>query len=168
VRINITTHELLDREALVNAVLYGQFAMLANERPKRRVADPSHAQRLAISREFSLRRVIELHAAQEARTLAEARYLDGHPAVFPDALRAWDEQVHATERLAVMADRLAELDGLGPSDLDDEEAVAARMPEVLADLVEPAKATALEKLGEGERAIAIATSWLRARRPTGV
>ena len=32
----------------------------------------------------------------------------------------------------------------------------------MADLVEPAKATALEKLGEGERALGIATGWLLA------
>jgi hypothetical protein len=61
-----------------------------------------------------------------------------------------------------MADRLAELDGVG-SDLDDGPAVAARVPALLADLVEPAKVTALEKLGEGERAIRIATGWVRSR-----
>ena len=33
----------------------------------------------------------------------------------------------------------------------------------MADLVEPAKADALEKLGEGQRAFGIATGWLRSR-----
>jgi hypothetical protein len=33
----------------------------------------------------------------------------------------------------------------------------------VADLVEPAKSAALEKLGEGQRALGIATGWLRAR-----
>jgi hypothetical protein len=79
-------------------------------------------------------------------------------------LRAWDAQVHNTARTAVMAERLAELDGLEPPELDVEETIAIRVPDVLADLVEPAKVTALEKLGEGERAIRIAASWLRARR----
>jgi hypothetical protein len=32
-----------------------------------------------------------------------------------------------------------------------------------ADLVEPAKANALEKLGEGERAFGIANEWLRTK-----
>lgn len=105
----------------------------------------------------------ELHAAQEARGLAEARYLDGHPALFRDGSQAWDAQVHDTERLVVMAERLAELDGIDALELDFEAAVAARVPAVLADLVEPAKVTALEKLGEGERAVRIATAWLRAR-----
>jgi hypothetical protein len=31
------------------------------------------------------------------------------------------------------------------------------------NLVEPAKATALEKLGEGEWGLGVATAWLRAR-----
>jgi hypothetical protein len=161
VRINVFTHELLDREALVQAVITGHLALLASEPAKPRVAEPFHRERVGVARDLALRRVIELHAAQEARLLAEARYLDGHSALFPDGLQAWDTQVHETERLAVMADRLAELDGLGPIDLDDEAAVGARVPEILADLVEPAKATAFEKLGEGERAIRIATGWLR-------
>jgi hypothetical protein len=38
----------------------------------------------------------------------------------------------------------------------------------VADLVEPAKSTALEKLGEGEHALAIASSWLRPKlEPVG-
>ena len=40
---------------------------------------------------------------------------------------------------------------------------AARAATLLADLVEPAKSTALEKLGEGNRALRVATSWLRAK-----
>jgi hypothetical protein len=159
-RINVTAHELLDREVLVGAAIIGHLALLSSEPP----ADAAHRERLGASRDLALRRVIELHAAQEARAIAEARYLDGHPALFPKGAAAWDTQVHETRRIAVMADRLAELDGVG-SGLDDGPAVAARVPELLADLVEPAKATALEKLGEGERAIRIATAWLRARVP---
>jgi hypothetical protein len=37
----------------------------------------------------------------------------------------------------------------------------------VADLVEPAKADALEKLGEGQRALGIATAWLRAKLRIG-
>jgi hypothetical protein len=62
-----------------------------------------------------------------------------------------------------MSDRLAELDGVVAPPLDDEEAVVARIPEILTDLVEPAKVTALEKLGEGEGAIRIASAWVRQR-----
>lgn len=59
-----------------------------------------------------------------------------------------------------MAARLAELDGVDlPS--EDDDALAERVEDLLADLVEPSRATALEKLGEGERGIQIATGWLR-------
>ena len=34
---------------------------------------------------------------------------------------------------------------------------------MVADLVEPAKVTALEKLDEGRRALTIATDWLRSK-----
>jgi hypothetical protein len=53
-----------------------------------------------------------------------------------DAVKAWAEQLKGTETLADVVSRLAELD-------------------------EPAKVTAPEKLGEGERARRIATAWLR-------
>lgn len=41
--------------------------------------------------------------------------------------------------------------------------MATRVTALIADLVEPAKVTALERLGEGRRALGIATSWLRAK-----
>ena len=93
--------------------------------------------------------------------MVEGRYLDGHAALFPDAVRAWDEQRKSTEALADLACRLAELDGVAPVPRPDHEAVAARAIELVADLVEPAKSTALEKVGEGERARDIAIAWLR-------
>ena len=108
-------------------------------------------------------RVGELRAAQEARSISEGRYLDGQGALFPDATTAWDEQVRSTETIADMAARLAELDGapaavpLGP------EAVSRRTAELVADLVEPAKADALEKLDEGRRAFGIANAWVRTK-----
>jgi ParB-like chromosome segregation protein Spo0J len=74
---------------------------------------------------------------------------------------AWDEQVKRTQALADMAVRLAELDGVPAAAPADPEALARRTTELVADLVEPAKADALEKLGEGRQALGIAVSWLR-------
>jgi len=48
---------------------------------------------------------------------------------------------------------------------------ARRTTEFVADLVEPAKTAALDKLDEGQRALSIATGWLRAKmasRPVAV
>jgi hypothetical protein len=160
-RINVRTQEFIDREALVNAVITAHLALAAGQPADERMA-PAYSERLTRLRDLALGRVVELHAASTSRSIAEDRYLDGHPALFPDGLEAWSAQVTETERLAVMADRLVELHGLEPN-LDDEAAVAASVPEFVADFVEPAKATALEKLGEGERARRIAKTWLRGR-----
>lgn len=160
-QINVTAHELVDREALVRAVIMGHLTLLAGEHPKAQ-ADAGHHDRLATSRDLKIRRVIELHAVASARSIAETRYLDGHAALFAEELEAWAAQVHESERLGVMAERLAELDGLGPCELDEEAVLEARVPMLLSDLVEPAKATTFEKLGDGPRAIGIATAWLRA------
>ena len=45
----------------------------------------------------------------------------------------------------------------------DPDVISTRATELVANLVEPAKSTALEKLGESERARSIATGWLRAK-----
>jgi hypothetical protein len=53
--------------------------------------------------------------------------------------------------------------GTGRAEPADCDAVSDRATAPLADLVEPAKSTALDKLGEGERALSIAAPWLRTR-----
>lgn len=62
-----------------------------------------------------------------------------------------------------MANALADIDGVEPAPQSDD-ALVERTAALTADLVEPAKATALEKLGEGERGLGIAVAWLRSSR----
>jgi hypothetical protein len=160
-RILVTTHELLERENLIDAALSAHLALLTTEGREKRRRDTRYLERFATLRGLLLFRVAELRAAQEARATVETRYLAGHTALFPDAVKACDEQVRNTETLADVACRLAALDGVPPAEPPDPEAASARVTELVADLVEPAKTTALEKLGEGERAQRIAIGWLR-------
>jgi hypothetical protein len=95
--------------------------------------------------------------------IATSLHRDGHPALFPDELREWAELVLRSQRLATLAVGVAERDGMPPPDPPDAEAVSARTAQLEADLIEPAKASALEKLGESERAFRIATGWLRGK-----
>jgi hypothetical protein len=76
---------------------------------------------------------------------------------------AWDEQLRSTQTIAAMAIRFAELDGVPPPEPDDADGAAARVTELVADLVEPARVTALEKLGEGARASGLAARWVRSQ-----
>jgi hypothetical protein len=166
-RINVTTHELLDREALIDAALSAQVSLLAADDEKARRGDPTYAERFATFRDLLTFRVSELRAAQDARSIAEERYLDGHTALFPDVVAAWEEQMKSTELIAAMAIRLAELDGVPPAVAPDPQALPQRTAELLADLVEPAKANALEKLAEGHRALGIASDWVRTKLAPG-
>jgi hypothetical protein len=158
-RINVTAHELVDREGLIDAALGAQVALVTS-REKR---EPKGLVWLGQLRDLLLSRVDELHASQEARTLVEQRYLDGRGALFPDLASPWDEQVKGTEISAAMAVRLAELDGVARTVSPDPKALSCRTTELVADLVEPAKAEALEKLGEDHRALGIAQEWVRTR-----
>jgi hypothetical protein len=162
-RILVTTHELLDREGLIEATLSAHVALLTSEGRAVRRRDATYPERFARLRGLLLFRVGELRAAQEARSAVEARYLAGHTALFPDAVKAWDEQLRNTETLADVACRLAELDGVPPAEPADPDAASAHVTELIADLVEPAKTTALEKLDEGRQALTTATGWLRAK-----
>lgn len=108
-----------------------------------------------------------MHAAQEARAIAEVSYLDGHDALFPDVAAAWGEQLERTDALADITARLAELDGVPPAVATDPEALSRRTTELLADLVEPAKSEALERLGEDHRALGIARDWVRRKLASG-
>jgi hypothetical protein len=163
VRILVTTHELLDREGLIQAALSAHLALLTTEGRATRRRDTRYLERFATLRSLLLFRVAELRAARETRSAVETRYLAGHTALFPDEVKAWGEQLKNTETLADVGCRLAELDGVPPAEPPDHEAVAARVTGLVADLIEPAKTTALEKLGESEPALRIGTAWLRAK-----
>jgi hypothetical protein len=159
VRINVSAHELLEREALIDAALAAQITLLTCEASR----DARVGDRLGKLRDLLAVRVGETHAEQEARSIVEGRYLDVHGALFPDAAAAWDEQVRSTETIADIAARLAELEGAPPAVLVEPEAHSKRTAALVADLVEPAKADALEKLDEGRRAFGIATGWVRGK-----
>jgi hypothetical protein len=162
-RINVTTHELLHREALIEAALSAHVALLRSQDKRTRQADATYDEHFATCRDLLAFRVSELRAAQEARAIVEGRYLEGHGALFPDVAASWGEQVRSTESITDMAVRLAELDSVPPAVPGDPEALSRRTTELVADLVEPAKAEALEKLGEGDRALGIANAWVRTK-----
>ncbi len=128
-----------------------------------RAREPADPGRVETLRGLARSRVQELRLSQAAREQAEARYLGGHPALFPAALAAWEERLRSAETIAAMSIRLAELEGVPPPEPDDAETGPARLAELVADLVEPARVATLEKLGEGERAVRLADGWLRTK-----
>jgi hypothetical protein len=162
-RINVTTKELLDREELISALFAAQLALLLCNESKERLSDESHLRRLELCRRVTLLRVNELLASREARSSVEARYLDGHSSLFPDIAAAFDEQLLASQQIAVMAMHAAELDGVEPEEPDDRDAVNVRAGELVPDLVQPARSETLDKLGEGRQALDIAAGWVRAK-----
>jgi len=162
-RINVTAHELLDREELISVLFASQLAMLLAETPDQEEAGASHVSRLELCRRLTLLRVNELIASREARTSVEARYLEGHSALFPHVAAAFERQLRASQEIAVTAWRAAELDGVEPGSPDDPDALQVRAGELVADLIEPAKSEALDKLGEGRQALVIAAGWVRAK-----
>lgn len=159
-RINVTAHELLDREELIAALFASQLALLLSEGGP---PDDSHRRRLELIRRLALLRVDETLASREARSLVEARYLDGHAALFPELAARFESQLRTSQEVAGGAVRAAELAGVAPAPPEDPMASKARAGDLVADLVEPAKAEALDKIGEGRRAFDIAAGWVRAK-----
>lgn len=158
-RINVLAQDFVDREVLVQAALAAYLGLAIESR-----ASPT-GDRASIGvvrcRDLLLGRVTELHAIETARAQVEARFLNGSPALFPAGQRAWEEQRTQSETMAVIALRLAELDGCDPPVPEDAAAVDAAVAQLVADHVEPARSTAYNEFGDGRRAVAVATRWLR-------
>ena len=157
-RINSVSAEFLDRERLLQVALAAHLGLAVDDATGRR--GPDRLGRLAQCRDLIFGRVTELHALETAPTAVEARYLDGVAADFPAARRAWAEQRTRSETMAVIALRIAELDGADPGPLDDPAAFDARVTILTAVLVEPARSTAYGELGDSRRAATIAMRWL--------
>jgi hypothetical protein len=155
------TQDLLDRELLLEGLISAHLGLATiDTEDGKRSAIPTRARRLESIRRLALARLAEWRALETARSRVEAKYLDDHLALFPAAIRDWAKQLERIATLARLAERLAELDGLDPSPLEDPDAVAARVDQFVDDLVEPARVKALDDMGEGRRAMSIAMRWL--------
>jgi hypothetical protein len=160
-RTIVLAQEALDREGLIEALLTANLGLATiDTEDGKRSAVPTHAKRLDAVRTSAVSRMSEFRAMGLARTRVETTYFDGRPVLFPATVRAWAEQLERTEHLAVMAERLAELDGLEPSQPDDLDAFAERVEQLVADHVEPARLKAFDEMGEGQWAMSVAMRWL--------
>lgn len=148
----------MEKEHLLQFGYAGHLAFLARA-STREVGEDSHRSALAAVAGVIFTRLMELEAVAEARRLAEERYLDGRTVLFPDAAAAWVACLDTTRQMLVAAASLAEFDGVDLATVED--AAPDRADRLLANLVDWSKATALEKIGEGERGLSIARAWLR-------
>lgn len=155
-RIVDLTDAVIRREELLVAFLTTHVALsLAREE------EPGVCLRLVQLRDLLLGRVAELLAQEEARKAVEARYLGGHPSLFPATGRRWQKLVHEAQTTAMMTLRLAELDGAEPIDearqlLPD----PGRIEACTSDFVEVARIKTLDEVGEGHAAVARLRRWL--------
>jgi hypothetical protein len=166
-RVNVVTHETIDRETLIYVAMAGQLALLGREDRPERLIDDGYLRRLAMCRDITMSQVDHWLALQQARSMAEERYLEGRAAVFPDTAADEAERLHSSMELAVMADATAEMDGLAAFEPMEPEAITAQASVLVADFVEPARVTTLEQFDEGRRGLEIATAWLRSKALRG-
>jgi hypothetical protein len=151
----------LEREVLTHAALCAYLGLvLIDDDHAGHSVFPSRTEGLTDLRGAAVTRAAELRALRTARRRVETKYLGGHPALFPATVRTWTGQRERTEGLAAITLRLAELEGLAPGPADEPDAFETRVGELVADHVEPARVKALDELGEGRRAVSVATAWL--------
>jgi hypothetical protein len=151
----------LERETLMCTALSAHLGLvMADDGDAGHSIFRSRAEGLTALRGAAVARASDLRALETARERVEARYLGGHPALFPATVRSWTGQRERTDAIAEITVRLAEFEGLPPLPADDPEVFEARVSELVADHVEPARVKALDELGEGRRAVSIAMAWL--------
>ena len=161
--LNVSAHELLEREVLLDAALGAHIVLVSQMDDLDRRHDAGYVRRYARLRDGLRFRVQEIHAVEEARTNLEHRYLDGHPALFPDLVTAWAEQRTSSEGLADLACQLAGLDGIPAGAPADPDVLAERVKDLEDDWIEQARITALEQLGASDRARERVVARLRAQ-----
>jgi hypothetical protein len=136
---------------------------MADHDPARHSGFPRRVEGLIALRSAAVARAVELRALETARQWVETRYLGGHQSLFPATGRTWAGQRERTDGLATIAVQLAELESLAPMPADDPATFEARVAELMADHVEPARVKAYDDLGEGRRAVSVAMAWLERR-----
>lgn len=158
-RIIETTMATLDREVLLHGYLMALAALSESD-------GDSRGRVLSIDRvrDLMMARVGELLAPQEAREIAEGRFLGGHTALFPATAREWAEQLHTSQTSAVLAVRMAEFDGQ-PDAAEAQPGLPpdGRVEQCVADLVEVARIKTLCDLDEGPAALVRMQAWYRPR-----
>ena len=159
------TQEFLDREVLIQGALSAYLAMAAN--PPRKSSKIGPVMTHVELRDTCIARVNELHAFEQARTEVERSHLTSATALFPSAIREWEEQRRRTETVGVLAIGMVERGGDEPLPPDDVEAYDARVAQIVAAFVEPARSKAYHELGDGRRALSIAVGWLQPRLDAG-
>jgi hypothetical protein len=162
-RIITVSCDLLDRQLLLEGLFGARLGLLLTTDERHRQSEPRYLPDLVELRDLIVGRVDELLAAGEARATVERRYLASHPALFPDRQAEWAERLRSIQRLGAMTIGLTDRGKVAPPVPPDPEVTAARVEQLIADLVEPARAEALENLGQGRRAFGIATSWVRGK-----
>jgi hypothetical protein len=151
----------LEREALMCTALSAHLGLvMVDDCEAGHSIFRNRAEGLTALRGGAVARASELRALETARARVEARHLGGHPALFPATARSWVEQRERTETLAEIIVRLAEFEGLPRLPGDDPGVFEARVGELTADHVEPARVKALDEIGEGRRAVSVAMAWL--------
>jgi hypothetical protein len=132
-RLNSVAEETIRIEGPRCAALFWEMRAISAE-AKLEAAAPPRATRGGRTAQWTAWRAAvasligRLYAADEARALMERSYLDGQPALFPDASAGWERVRVSAERLAGLGDALrARMEGrrgaprsaeIEPTDLD--------------------------------------------------
>ena len=176
-RLNAVAEETIRMEGLRYAIFFWEMRALTAEaalarRSRSRVArsTSSLAEHWQAWCEGSTGLLIGIYAAEEARLLLERRYLDGHPALFPEAVEDWARLLEQAERLVGLGDALRPLMVGTPRlrgaaagiDLDALRARARALAATLVGrLLTDARAATLDILGATDAATALAARQLR-------
>jgi hypothetical protein len=169
-KLNSVAEETIRIEGLRYAVFFwerraisAEAALARRNRSRAGVSASNLVERWQGWCEGSIALVTRIYAAEEARLLLEHRYLDGHPALFPDATADWERLRERAEGLASLGDALPPLPvgrrrgprsaEIEPSDLDFDalrSGARPQAPAVASRLVEEAGAATLDVLGDAE------------------
>ena len=163
--LNRAAQELLEAGGLRCAAFFWQRRALVAEGGLGET-NPAH---WADWRDAVAELLTELYATEDARTRLEARFIDGHPTLFPDASIAWEQLRDGVERLVGLgippasAPEATPRRRKAPLSLAGLQAAARdRVSALVDEVLAAARAVTLEVLGDSAAAAALVEQRLRA------
>jgi hypothetical protein len=162
-RINTSHHDRLERQLLLTALFSARLGLLTYTPERERAKDSDFGRQYAELRDLVCMNASDFEVAGLAREAVERKYLAGHPALFPDDLKSWGEQLATNKAVEALVVKVARVAAAAAPKPDYPYATEADLARHIDDLLEPAKVAAYEDLDEGRIAIGIATTWLRGK-----
>jgi hypothetical protein len=160
----VTVEEQLSRQPAIQALISTQLAVALGDQGEKASIEVGLLRRVV---GFALRSADELAATDAALERVAERYLDGRSVLLPGTDEAWQADLAASARLAAMALRIGELEGIDVGELSSGP-IEERTASLATRHVAIARTKTYDLVGDGPRLLVALRDWIGGQAPAPV